>query len=76
MTAPDSIKRLLFSIAFAGAAAFNAGAAELPPLPAGLTAPAKPAHMPDFNLAKPESGSVRANEFKGKVLIARFWATW
>ncbi len=56
--------------------ALGASAAELPPLPAGLTAPAKPAHLPDFNLAKPESGSVRASDFKGKVMIARFWATW
>ncbi len=57
-------------------AATTATAAELPPLPAGLTAPAKPVHLPQFTLATPAGGKVRADEFKGKVLIARFWATW
>ena len=56
--------------------AFSAMAAELPALPAGLTAPAKPVHLPQFTLATPAGGKVRADEFKGKVLIARFWATW
>ena len=73
MTAFTSFTRLLAATALASAVVFNAAAAELP---AGLTAPAKPARIPDFNLAKPDGGSVRANEFKGKVLIARFWATW
>ena len=27
-------------------------------------------------VATPAGGKVRADEFKGKVLIARFWATW
>jgi hypothetical protein len=54
----------------------NAVAAELPPLPAGLTAPAKPIQMPAFTLATPGGGKVGADEYKGKVLIARFWATW
>jgi hypothetical protein len=67
--------RVLVSIAVA-TVAFCAAAAELPVPPAGLTAPAKPVHMPDFNLAKPTGGTVRADEFRGKVVIARFWATW
>jgi len=67
--------RTLAAIALA-ALAFSAAAAELPPLPAGLTAVAKPVHLPAFNLATPAGGKVRADEFKGKVLIARFWATW
>ena len=58
------------------ALAFSAAAAELPALPAGLTAPVKPVHLPAFNLATPGGGKVRADEYKGKVLIARFWATW
>ena len=58
------------------ALAFAVSAAELPALPAGLTAPAKPVHLPAFNLATPGGGKLRADEFKGKVLIARFWATW
>ena len=57
-------------------AAFSAAAAGLPPLPAGLTAPAKSVHMPAFNLATAAGGTARADEFKNKVVIARFWATW
>ena len=56
--------------------AFSAAAAELPPLPAGLTAVTKPMQLPAFNLAMPAGGTVRADEFRGKVVIARFWATW
>jgi hypothetical protein len=63
--------------AFALAAlSFAVGAADMPPLPAGLSAPAKPVHLPQFTLATPAGGKVNADEFKGKVLIARFWATW
>jgi len=67
--------RMLVSIALASMV-FSAAAAELPPLPEGLTAPSKPVHMPEFNLAKAAGGTARAEEFHGKVLIARFWATW
>jgi hypothetical protein len=70
-----SSARMLAALAFA-ATAFSAAAAELPPLPAGLTAVTKPVHIPEFNLATPAGGAVRADEFRGKVLIARFWATW
>ena len=56
--------------------AFAVSAADMPPLPAGLSAPTKPVHLPQFNLATPAGGKVNADEFKGKVLIARFWATW
>ena len=69
------LHRLVAATALA-ALAFSAAAAELPALPAGLTVPAKPVHLPAFNLATPGGGKVRADEFKGKVLIARFWATW
>jgi hypothetical protein len=63
------------ALAFA-ALAFSAAAADLPPLPAGLTAATKPVHLPSFTLATPGGGKMRADEFKGKVVIARFWATW
>ena len=55
---------------------FSAAAADLPAPPAGLTAPSKPMRMPEFNLSKPAGGTVRADEYRGKVVIARFWATW
>ena len=67
--------RVLVSMALASVM-FSAAAAELPAPPAGLTALAKPVRMPTFNLATPAGGAVRADEFRDKVLIARFWATW
>ena len=67
--------RLLVTIAL-GSVVLSAAAAELPAPPAGLTAPAKPVRMPAFNLATPAGGTVRADEFRDKVVIARFWATW
>ena len=75
MTTFGSLTRLLAVTALA-ALAFSAVAAELPALPAGLTAVTKPVHLPAFSLATPAGGTVRADEFQGKVLIARFWATW
>ena len=60
-------------LALAGCAAT---AAELPAPPAGLTALAKPVRLPAFNLATPAGGTTRAEEFRDKVVIARFWATW
>ncbi len=54
----------------------SATAAELPAPPAGLTALAKPVRLPAFNLSTPAGGTVRADEFRGQVVIARFWATW
>jgi hypothetical protein len=51
-------------------------AADLPPLPQGLSAPAKPIKMQAFNLPTAAGGFAKADDYKGKVLIARFWATW
>jgi hypothetical protein len=69
-------KRLLmaFGVALASAV-INVAAAELAP-PAGLTAPAKPTRLPAFNLPTAAGGAVRSDELRGKVVIARFWATW
>ncbi len=51
-------------------------AAGLPPLPAGLAAPSTPTRTPAFNLQTASGGTLRADELRGKVVIARFWATW
>lgn len=67
--------RMLASVMLASLA-ISVAAAELPPLPAGLTAVSKPVQLPAFTLATPAGSTVRAEEFRGKVLIARFWATW
>ena len=53
-----------------------ANAAELPPLPAGLATPSTPTHTPAFNLQTAAGGTLRADDLRGKVVIARFWATW
>lgn len=71
----ETLARTFAALTFVSVA-LPARAAELPPLPQGLTAPAKPAHLPQFTLATPGGGKVRAEDYKGKVLIARFWATW
>ncbi len=68
------ISRLFMVFALA-AAVFNAAASELAP-PAGLSAPAKPTHLPAFNLPTAVGGTVRSDDLRGKVVIARFWATW
>ena len=57
-------------------AVFTVTAAGLPAPPGGLTALAKPTQVPAFNLPTPSGAAVRANDFRGKVVIARFWATW
>jgi hypothetical protein len=54
----------------------SAFAADMPPLPQGLSAPAKPIKMQAFNLPTAAGGFAKADDYKGKVLIARFWATW
>ncbi|NBR27446.1 MAG: hypothetical protein EBT83_03395 [Betaproteobacteria bacterium] len=54
----------------------SAVAADLPPLPQGLSAPAKPIKMQAFSLPTAAGGTVKSDDYKGKVLIARFWATW
>lgn len=58
------------------ASALAANAAELPPLPAGLAAPATPTRTPAFSLQTAAGGTLRADDLRGKVVIARFWATW
>lgn len=69
---------VLLTLCAAGllAGGMSASAAGLPPLPAGLTAPATPTRTPEFNLQTATGGTLRADELHGKVVIARFWATW
>ena len=70
-------KRVLRSILMAFALTVSiAGAADLPPLPQGLAAPAKAIKLQAFNLPTAAGGFAKSDDYKGKVLIARFWATW
>jgi hypothetical protein len=54
----------------------TANAAGLPPLPTGLAAPATPTRTPAFTLQTAAGGTLKADDLRGKVVIARFWATW
>lgn len=47
-----------------------------PPLPPGLSAPKTATKLPLFSLPLVGGGSARAEELRGKVIVARFWATW
>jgi hypothetical protein len=55
---------------------FAAGAADLPPLPEGLSAPSAATKMPAFNLPTASGSTARSDDYKGKIIIARFWASW
>ena len=43
---------------------------------AGGAVKAKPVKMQAFSLPTAAGGIAKADDYKGKVLIARFWATW
>ena len=45
-------------------------------LPKGLSAPSQLKPMPAFNLPTAAGGTLRSDDLRGKVVIARFWATW
>ena len=53
-----------------------------PPLPAGVTWPSDPnvlppgSAAPDFSLATPSGTKRTLADYKGKVLVLDFWATW
>lgn len=60
------------------AAAWHAvpvAAAETAP-PSGLSAPAKPARMPAFELPTADGKTLRSQTLDGQVLVIRFWASW
>ncbi|MBI3370800.1 MAG: hypothetical protein HY017_03445 [Betaproteobacteria bacterium] len=69
-----SLRTLLAGLLALGMSAANA--AGLPPLPAGLAAPATATRTPAFNLQTAAGGNLRADELRGKVVVARFWASW
>jgi cytochrome oxidase Cu insertion factor (SCO1/SenC/PrrC family) len=53
-----------------------APAADSPPLPEGLAAPAQSTAMPAFELPDPAGNPVRSADLQGKVAVVRFWASW
>ncbi|RPI46493.1 MAG: hypothetical protein EHM59_07305 [Betaproteobacteria bacterium] len=49
--------------------------AQIPP-PPGMSAPAKPASMPEFNLPTTAGPALRSESLRGRVVVIRFWASW
>jgi hypothetical protein len=78
MTMQESRRRRFLRFAVVGAAAWCAcaQAAELPAPPKGLSAPAKPLAMPEFDLPTIDGGTLRSESLRGQVLLVRYWASW
>lgn len=75
----NSIQSRIWNIGLLALAAFSASiaiAAEPPQLPGGLAAPKTPLNLPAFNLPTASGTTIRSDDYKGKVIIARFWASW
>jgi len=72
---PSRRRRLLLAASLA-LCVHPAVAADLPPLPKGLNAPAKPTTMPAFDLPTVAGPNLRSESLKGQVVIVRFWASW
>lgn len=72
------VSRSLVRIAIVvlAACAPGAGAAQLPALPAGLSAPPKPLAMPEFDLPTVAGAPFRSQSLRGQVVIVRYWASW
>jgi hypothetical protein len=51
-------------------------ASEALALPEGLAAPAQPTPMPEFSVPGLGGTTIRSADLLGKVVVARFWATW
>ena len=54
----------------------HADAADGPALPQGMRAPSESVTLPAFELPDSDGNVVRAADLQGKVVVARFWATW
>ena len=54
----------------------HADAADGLALPQGMQAPSESVTLPAFELPDPDGNLVRAADLQGKVVVARFWATW
>jgi len=67
------IRSLIAALALATAPhALAAGLA----FPEGMSAPAKPAVMPAFELPTTSGKALNSASLKGQVVIIRFWASW
>ena len=67
---PSAIALLLFLLVSA------VGAAELPPLGYKMNPVSPPLQAPDFTLPDIDGESHSLSDFRGKVVMLNFWATW
>lgn len=67
---PSAIALLLFLLVSA------VGAAELPPLGHKMSPVSPPLEAPDFKLPDMDGESHSLSDFRGKVVMLNFWATW
>lgn len=74
------IAKWLFLMAMGGVLVMTStetvAASRQPVLPAGLTAPAQPTTMPDFQLPQVNGTMFHTADVRGKIVLMRFWATW
>ncbi len=63
-------------IAVVAFALFANRTARIPSARAAKTNPAKPTASPDFTLKDLDDHDVSLSQFKGKVVLVNFWATW
>jgi len=54
----------------------GAQAAQDPAAALGLSKPSPVRAAKEFSVATPDDGKVRLSEYKGKVVLLNFWATW
>ena len=69
-------RRSLVVIALIWAAAQAVPCMAQAPLPAGLSAPAKPTAMPHFDLQTTAGPVLHSDALRGQVVVIRFWASW
>jgi thiol-disulfide isomerase/thioredoxin len=68
---------LLMSLAMAGLAGCNAHSASLPPLKETAIAAGEIAsRLPDFTVKDLQGQTISSADFRGKVVLIDFWATW
>ena len=70
------VAALAAALALAVPAALRAADAPAPAAPVAPAAASAVPHAPSWKLLDPSGAAVTSDQFKGKVLVVDFWATW